>query len=450
VRVTLAAVLIAAAVGVGANAAPLGAAVIAALLVAVAVMLRHSTALFAGSMLLLAYTPEYLGVGGPLSRPEFQKGSIYLALLVLIAARGVNARMLLPVAAYVVLAVLSILHKDLAPGLTAGQMVSSFVTLTVGWVALSVRWRETDLWLLKVVAALPVLCVLLGVVLQLAGLHELVQPATAFDPVARLRGAAIASQLALIAFVASIVATVLWRLTRWRFAPLALVLNVAILAATASRGAAVALAIALAAPILRYALASLRRSPRLGVLQLAALAAVVGVAVAVMLPRLEARNTGGRYYAGHGTITDPSSGRDVAWNEYYAIAWESPLYGHGLGAGPVIKIEQQGFLAQHNEYLRLFLEGGFVGGGLVLYAMMLAVCFAVARAPRVIRLNLVGAGLGVAFVAVTDNPLSSVGLIVPFCLLLGICASLRDRSTVMGPIPVARPAPASAVPASAT
>jgi teichuronic acid biosynthesis protein TuaE len=421
----VAGLLLAAAVGYASASTPQTAAVGAALLLAVALAFRHTSAAFGAALLLLAYSPENLGTGGVLSHPELQKGAVYLSLLPLMIARGVHPRMLLPLATYVVLAVLAVLHDDLTPGLGIGQMSSTYVTLTVGWSALAVKWRGTaDLGLLKIVTTLPLVCVALGLVLQVAGLHEMIQAATTFDPVARLRGASIASQLALTSFVSCIAATVLWRTSRWTPAPYVLVANIVILGATASRGAAIALVIALAGPTVRHALSSLRRDRTLGLVQLAALVIVAGVVLATVVPRLESRNSGGRYYAGAGTITDSSSGRDEAWREFYAIAKQSPLFGHGLGSGPITKIEQSGFQAQHNEYLRFFLEGGYVGGGLVLFSIVLAVGFAIASAPRRIRLDLVGAALGVAFLSITDNTLTSINLIVPFGLLLGISASL--------------------------
>src|SRR6185312_2947936 len=111
---------------------------------------------------------------------------------------------------------------------------------------------------------------------------------------------------------------------------------------------------------------------------------------------------------------DKTSGRAEAWHEFYVIAKQSPLFGHGLGAGPITKIREKGFLAQHNEYLRLFLEGGYVGGGLVLLAIVIVIGTCIRLAPRRIRLDLLGLAIGFAILAYTDNTLTSVNLQVPF------------------------------------
>ncbi len=126
---------------------------------------------------------------------------------------------------------------------------------------------------------------------------------------------------------------------------------------------------------------------------------------------------------GTGTIDDPTSGRSSASSEFYAIAKESPLFGHGLGSGPITRIHQQGFLAQHNEYLRFFLEGGYIGGGVVVLAIVLAIGTCVALAPRSIRFELAGVGVALASLSFIDNTLTSINLIVPLGMMFGLAAA---------------------------
>jgi teichuronic acid biosynthesis protein TuaE len=308
----------------------------------------------------------------------------------------------------------------------------------VGWTALSVRWRwDPDVSYLRVLACLPIADVLLGVGLQAAGLHQVWDTSTGFDTSTRLAGASIADILALTSFIACVTASICYRLTRWRFAPVLVVANAAILALTISRGASIALAIAMLYPALRFAFSrgSTVRTPQW--LRISALAVAVVIALAVAVPALESRNSNGIYYPGSGTVYNSTSGRLQAWAEFYAIAKQSPLFGHGLGAGPITKVPQQGFLAQHNEYLRLFLEGGYIGGGLVLLAIVIAIATCIARSPPAIRLDLVSLVAGFAVLSYTDNTLTSVSLAIPFCLLLGICASWSSA----WPRPVVPPRP---------
>jgi teichuronic acid biosynthesis protein TuaE len=388
---------------------------------------RAPALVFGAALVALAVTPEHLDASlAPLNHPELQKGLVYAALLAMALIRGVDARLLLPVVAYVGLAALSYLHGDLAPGLDGQQMASTFVTLTLAWTALAVRWDwARDARYLKVLACLAPICVALGVILQLAGLHSLWNEPTSFDVSWRLRGASIAAQLAMIAFASCVAAYVCHRLTGWRPARYLVALDALILALTLSRGTAVALAVAAIIPVLRFSLAPLPVRPRVAVARLGLVLAFGGLVAATLVPALENRNAGGRYYAGVGTFEDPTSGRSDAWKELYAIARQSPLFGHGLGAGPVTRIQEGGFLAQHNEYLRLFLEGGYVGGGLVLLAMVLVVGICIARAPPPIRADLAGVAIAWAGLSYYDNTLTSINLTVPLCLTLGIVASWR-------------------------
>jgi O-antigen ligase len=417
----------AAVIGVAAAGAPAAGAVLAGLLLLAAVIDRAPALVFGAALLALAYSPEQLKPGFWLvNRPELQKGFIYAALLAMALIRGVDPRLALPVVAYLVAAVLSYVHGDLAPGLTEGQMASTFVTLSIGWAALAVKWDwRRDGRYLKVLAWVAPGCVALGVVLQLAGLHSLWREPTAFDSTLRLRGASIAAQLALMAFGSCVAAFVSYRLTRWRPAPYLIVLNAVIVALTVTRGTTIALACAAIWPAVRFVLAPLPGRPWVAAARVSMAVGLVGLAVVALVPKLEERNSAGRYYAGQGTIRDPSSGRTAAWKEFYAIARESPLFGHGLGAGPITKVSEKGFLAQHNEYLRMFLESGYVGGGLLLLAMVIAIGTCIARAPPFLRLDLVGIALAWAGLSYFDNTLTSINLTLPLCLTFALAASWR-------------------------
>lgn len=387
---------------------------------------------FGACLLVLCYSPEYMGASaGVFGDPQLQKGVVYFAALGMALHRGVRPRYLIVPAAYGVMAVLAKLNGQLISGLTLTQMLSSFVTLTVGWTALSINWdTERDARYLKVLSCLPVACILLGVVLQEAGLHPLFDHGTGFDSSTRLQGASGPAQLALTSFIACVTASICYRVTRWRWAPVFVVADAAILALTVSRGAAIALAVALAWPVIRLALsgpADKRWLPQRWARIAIVCVAAAGVA-SLVIPSLLSRQANGTYVPGQGVLYDKTSGRDKAWQEYYVIAKQSPLFGHGLGSGPITKIKASGFRAQHNEYLRLFLEGGYIGGGLILLAIVIVIGTCIRLAPRRIRMDLLGLVIGFAILSYTDNTLTSVNLQVPFCIVFGILAgTARQR-----------------------
>jgi O-antigen ligase len=405
-----------------------------------ALMARAPAAVFGVCLLILCYGPEYMGPGaGVFGQPQLQKGLIYFAVLGMAFQRGMRPRLLLVPAAYVVMAILSVIHGQLIAGLTLTQTLSSFVTLTVGWTALAVAWElRTDARYLKGLSCLPVACVVLGLALQAVHFHELFTRGPDYGSL-RLQGASGPAQLALTAFIGCVTASICYRVTRWTLAPALFVADALILGLTVSRGAAIALALAMTWPAVRFAFsgsADKRWVPQRWVRATIVMGAVA-IILAALVPALLARSSSGTYIQGQGVVYDPTSGRTQAWHEFYSIAKQSPLFGHGLGAGPVTKIAEKGFLAQHNEYLRLFLEGGYVGGGLVLVAIILVIATCIRRAPPWIRLDLLALAIGFAVLSYTDNTLTSTNLQVPFCVVFGILSGVGAQQwKVSAPSPV--------------
>jgi hypothetical protein len=80
----------------------------------------------------------------------------------------------------------------------------------------------------------------------------------------------------------------------------------------------------------------------------------------------------------------------------------------------------------------MFLEGGYVGGGLLLLAMLLAVGTCIARAPPFIRVDLAGIAIAWAGLSFFDNTLTSINLTVPLCLTFALAASRRRAGVGLG------------------
>lgn len=424
------AVALAGLVGVIAGGGGTTVVVVAGAIVAVclgALLARAPAFVLSLALLAMCYSPEYLGASaGVFGHPQLQKGLVYFAVLGVALQRGMRPRLLIVVAGYVVQALLAWLWGDLMSGLTLTQVLSSFVTLSVGWTALAIKWDfERDLVYLKVLSCIPVACLALGLVLQAAGLHTFFAHGTGFDSSTRLQGASIPAQLALTSFVAVATSAMCYRITRWRPAGVLVVANALILALTVSRGAAIAVAIAMAWPIMRFALGRIEPQDRIRArwMRLGIVGVIIAGAAAFALPALLNRASTGTFIQGQGVVYDKTSGRSAAWSQFYAIAKRSPLFGHGLGSGPITKIVEKGFTAQHNEYLRLFLEGGYIGGGIVVAAMIIVIGVSIVNAPPTVRLDLLGLVAGFAVLSWTDNTFTSVNIQVPFCLVFGLLGS---------------------------
>lgn len=404
-----------------------------------ALLARVPTVMFGICLLALSYGPEYLGGGaGVFAQPQLQKGLVYFAILGMALHKGIRPRLLLVPVAYVVMAILSVIHGQLMAGLTLTQTLSSFVTLTIGWTALAIAWDlRTDARYLKVLSCLPVVCVLLGGLLQFAGVHQLFQEGAGYATT-RLQGASGPAQLALTCFIGCVTASICYRVTRWKYAPALVLANGVMLALTVSRGAAIATGLALIWPVVRFVFSGSegkRWVPQRWLRATIVFAALAIIAIA-LVPALLARDSSGTFVQGQGVVHDATSGRAAAWSEFYKIAKQSPWFGHGLGAGPITKITEKGFLAQHNEYLRLFLEGGYLGGGLVLATIILVIGICIRRAPPWVRLDLLALAIGFGVLSYTDNTLTSSNLQVPFCLVFGILAGAcahRPRAPASAP-----------------
>ena len=123
------------------------------------------------------------------------------------------------------------------------------------------------------------------------------------------------------------------------------------------------------------------------------------------------------------------SGRDLLWPSFQDAAARSPWFGWGTGAGNAV-VSPQGRVAQnlhtwaaHNEYLRIQVEGGAFGEGLLI---VLSAGWAIVHtrglpAPerRIMRLALLALGLH----AITDNVLIST----PACVFFAFAAAVFAR-----------------------
>jgi O-antigen ligase len=120
------------------------------------------------------------------------------------------------------------------------------------------------------------------------------------------------------------------------------------------------------------------------------------------------------------------SGRDLLWPVFEQAAAESPWFGWGIGAGNVILPSDSRLAtmlqtwAAHNEYLRLQVEGGYVGLGLLVTLFAAWVWRRTAPLRASDRLVMRFAFVALACHAFTDNVLIST----PACVLFAFAAAV--------------------------
>jgi O-antigen ligase len=122
------------------------------------------------------------------------------------------------------------------------------------------------------------------------------------------------------------------------------------------------------------------------------------------------------------------SGRDILWPMFEDAAAKSPWLGWGVGAGnAVIPVTSDvalliGTLAAHNEYLRIRVEGGWIGLGLLLACFVGWVWMHTARLRRAERAIMRLVFVAFACHAFTDNLLISTSACVFFAFVVAVFA----------------------------
>ena len=136
------------------------------------------------------------------------------------------------------------------------------------------------------------------------------------------------------------------------------------------------------------------------------------------------------------------SGRDLLWPPFEKAAAESPWFGWGIGAGNVI-IPSDSDLARliqtltaHNEYLRVRVEGGAIGLGLLVVLFVLWVVSHTRALHRTDRVIMRMAFIAFAAHASTDNVLIATTACVFFTFAIAVFVG---QDTPAAACPASRP-----------
>lgn len=421
------------AVGAMVTKSPTDAVVLLIICTGIVIALTRPALLFTIAILLLAVEPaKIFGAYSVIGRAETDKIILYACIFPVVFQYGVVRRKCAPLIAYVIVVALTESLATPLIGLTTTQTAASFATLCLGWVVFAINWEwRRDHSLLKILVWAPIVSVLVGVVFQLAGILALF--AERSPP--RLEGATIPPWLATMSLCAVIACLVLYRREQWKWAKGLGFINVIIIGGTLTRGAVLALSIAAVPSLVRFSRQQLSVKGKTGPAKLAIAAAITIVGIAILGQGLAERDEDATYYvAGHAKTHEITSGRLQAWDVAYEQTKVNLAFGRGIGAGPIVGKTPGspiGFTAQHSEYVRMLLEGGIIGGVLVLVTIMTTMISEIRRAPLTVRADLIAAGVAFATYATTENLLSAAPLAVAFLLLFGITCSRVNVSPHM-------------------
>lgn len=302
------------------------------------------------------------------------------------------------------------IHPDLSRGENVRSAIGSVAPFAFCFCRLP---RDRALLLLDVIRWCPVIAVMMGAVLAVAGVRPLFVESGGL----RLTGLGHPAFLAGVTMV-GVYACLITLYRRGRTADRCLLaVNLLILLATGAR-APLAYTAAVTALTLAFVRSDTVPTPHRMFVILAAVCA---------LPLLFAMaNDLSDIRILHLLTTDAGhlSGREQLWPLFEEAADGAPWFGWGIGAGNIIVPPESAVAkllktwAAHNEYLRIRVEGGWVGLALLVGLFATWVCTrsqALAHSDRwIIRLVF----LAFAGHAVTDNVLIST----PFCVLMTFAA----------------------------
>jgi hypothetical protein len=410
--------------GVLVTKSPLAAAAVVVIAASMALVLTRPALVFAAGIALLAVEPaKIFGTEAFAGRSETYKLLLYACFLPLLFKRSVVPRKCAPLVAYAAVTVLSEAFGSPLPHLTVSQTAASLATLSLGWLVFAINWEwNRDQWLLKLLAWVPVLSVVASILLQGAG----ILPVFRNTSPPRLEGATIAAWLGSFSVCAVLACLTLYRRQHWKLARWLGLVDVVILGATLTRGAIVALAIIAIPSVFRFGKRQLTAGSTASLARLFVALSLVIVGVAILAPRLQERNENATVLVKGQGAHEIASGRFRAWAFAYEEAKANLAFGRGIGAGPIVGRSPGspvGFTAQHNEYVRMLLEVGFVGGLVLLIAMTMTIGSLVRRAPPMVRADLAAGGVALAVYSITENTLSATPIAVAFLLVFGIAGS---------------------------
>jgi O-antigen ligase len=323
-------------------------------------------------------------------------------------------------------------HPDLSVADSVRSFIGSVAPFAFAFVRLPRSWADAIIGTTK---WCPLLVVTAAVPFALAGLRPLFVESGGL----RLSGLGHAAFLANVCLPA-IYASLMELLRRGGRLNLALLLaNGAILVLT---GARAPLAYATAVTLLTMLAVPAPMFPR-------ATRTLLLLGAAVMLPAMLAlAATFADIRIFNVTLNEATnlSGRDLLWPEFRDAAAQAPWFGWGVGAGNFI-IPPTGIIARtlqtvaaHNEYLRMQVEGGQIGRGVLILSFVawatLHTRHLCASDRVIMRLAFVAFGL----LAITDNVLIST----PTCVLFTFAAAVFVRTEPRTAQTEPRKAPAGA------
>ncbi|WP_261807790.1 O-antigen ligase [Paenibacillus sp. N3.4] len=278
-----------------------------------------------------------------------------------------------------------------------------------------IKWkRETAQRHIRIICLLPLISVGTGIILQLVHVYAFLN--VEFTGAVRVQGANIAPHLAMLAFLGITIALIETKRNpasvKFYYATLAA--NFAVLIATGTRGPILAM-LAMAAYYFYDMVKQYMQGKLMLIIPLVCSLTLIGAAVYVQWDNMTKRS----FERETGTGID-LSGRTEAWSYFLNDVKDSPLAGRGLGAVTVANDGSlyAGFVVPHNEYIRFYYDAGYIGCMLLFLSLLIVFVSIYKVVPRRIKVYYAAFILAFFMYSFSDNTLSTVQFIIPFCWYL--------------------------------
>ncbi|AHC18796.1 O-antigen ligase family protein [Paenibacillus sp. FSL M7-0802] len=405
------------AVGIAATYQPVVSIAAVCLLLLLAVSIHHPERISYAVLLSTAVSVDSLYQGGVFGIEilSLYKLGILALLVPCMLVYGIRLKFSYPVWALVIMLGITFGFSAWLPLLTTSIAVKAFVGLSLPFFFLLIQWKKDVAEKhIRLISLLPIISVVIGLGLQVLGLHSFTD--VEFTGAVRVQGANIPPHLAMLSFLGIAVSLieVKRKPKQAAFYYTVLALNFLILIATGTRGPILALLLMFAVYLFDIARQYLKGKVNY-LLPLAGSFLVALGAVALQWNNLKKRS----FERETDTGID-LSGRSEAWEYFLNRVHDYPWSGRGLGAVTVANDGTlfNGFVVPHNEYIRFYFDTGYIGCGLLMLSLLIVFALIYRSLAKSIKPYFVSLIAGFLIYSFSDNTLSTVQMIIPFCWYL--------------------------------
>jgi len=330
----------------------------------------------------------------------------------------------MPIIALLGLLTITFLFSDRHPLLTMSAPVVAFVGLAIPFVFLIIRWKPSVARQhIIIICFMPLLSIAFGTLFHLLSIHPLF--VMEFTGAFRLQGANIPAHLGFLAFIALLVSIMEIKRNpqRMTFFYMMMGINFVILLLTGTRGPLISALIIII--VFFYDLSRQFVEGRVNrIFPLFGFVVVLALSIIWQLENFRKRT----FVRSTDEFID-TSGRLEAWTYFLDGVKESPWFGRGLGSVLVSNDGSlyQGFVVPHNEYIRFYYDSGIIGAILLFLSLLFVFRQVFIRLHSDHKLYFIAFIMGFLVYTISDNTLSTLQFIVPFCMYLSALRNLNDH-----------------------